>query len=81
MPDFTSARFGPPGSERQLREYNFRHFLPKHGLADVWRTLTGQILPAGTPVPGFELETTSGERVSPASFAGRPLLVHIGNGT
>jgi hypothetical protein len=81
MDDFTSARFGPPGSERQLRQYNFRHFLPKHGLADVWRTLGGRILRPGEPVPPFELETTDGERVSPSHFAGRPMLVHIGNGT
>jgi hypothetical protein len=81
MPDFTSTRFGSPGSPRQLRQYNFRHFWPKHGLADVWRTFGGRILRPGTPVPHFELETTDGQRVSPSHSAGRPMLVHIGNGT
>lgn len=81
MPDFTSTRFGPPGSERQLREYNFRHFLPKHGLADVWRTLGGRILPPGALAPPFELDTTDGDRVTPSGLLGRPMLVHIGNGT
>lgn len=81
MPTFTSDRFGAPGSERQLREYKFRHFLPKHGLADVWRTLRGQILPPGAPAPPFWLQATDGQMMSPSDFAGRPMLVHIGNGT
>jgi hypothetical protein len=81
VPDFLSTRHGPPGSERQLREYNFRHFLPKHGLADVWRTLRGQMPAPGAAVPPFDLETVDGRRISPSHFAGRPMLVHIGNGT
>jgi hypothetical protein len=47
MPDFLPTRFGPPGSPRQLRQYNFRHFVPKHIFADVWRTLGGAVLPPG----------------------------------
>ena len=81
MPDYLSTRFGPPGSQRQLRQYNFRHFLPKHIFADAWRTLEGAVLQPGTPVPQFELETTDGRQVGPSHFIGRPMLVHIGNGT
>lgn len=81
MPEFTSARFGPPGGERQLAQYNFRHFLPKHGLADVWRTLRGHMLQPGERPAEFTLETTEGERMRSSQFAGRPVLVHIGNGT
>lgn len=81
MVPFTSVRHGRPSTERQLREYNFEHFLPKHMLADLWRTARGQIaLPPGAVAPEVELESTDGERVRIAA-PGRPMLVHIGNGT
>jgi hypothetical protein len=39
--------------------------VPKHVFADVWRTFGGAVVPPGAPVPGFDLDTTDGGRVSP----------------
>ena len=51
----------PLGSQRQLDEYNYEHFRPKHLLADLWKTLWGEGLQPGSEAPDFEAETTEGK--------------------
>jgi hypothetical protein len=80
--DSTSlGRQSPQGSQRQLSEYNYEHFRPKHLLADLWRSVWGEGLQPGAEAPDFDLETTEGERVRLSDLRGRPVLLHIGSYT
>ena len=80
--DSTSlGRQSPQGSRRQLSEYNYEHFRPKHLLADLWRSAWGEGLRPGAEAPDFELETTDGERVRLSDLRGQPVLLHIGSYT
>ncbi len=82
MPDSTSlGAKSPAGSERQLREYNYEHFRPKHLLADIWRSMRSAGLSPGSEAPDFELASTEGERIRLSGFRGRPVLLHMGSGT
>ncbi len=71
----------PPGSQRQLSEYNYEHFRPKHLLADLWRSMRGEGLQPGSEAPDFELESTEGERVRLSALRGRPVVLHFGSFT
>jgi hypothetical protein len=80
--DSTSLGSGSAvGSDRQLQEYNYEHFRPKHLLADMWRSARGEGLQPGADAPDFELESTEGQRVRLSALRGRPVLVHFGSGT
>jgi len=81
-PDLTSpGALSSLESRRQLDEYNYEHFRPKHLLADLWRTAKGEGMQPGSEVPDFELETTEGERVCLSALRGQPVLLHFGNAT
>jgi hypothetical protein len=56
------------GNRRQLYEYNYEHFRPKHLLADLWKTLRGEGLQPGAEAPDFEMETTEGGLASPDRY-------------
>ena len=71
----------PQGSQRQLSEYNYEHFRPKHLLADLWRSARGEGLQPGSEAPDFELETTEGDRLRLSALRGRPVVLHIGSFT
>ncbi len=80
--DSTSlGRQSPQGSERQLSEYHYEHFRPKHLFADLWRSVRGEGLQPGSEAPDFELETTEGDRLRLSDLRGRPVLLHIGSYT
>ena len=80
--DSTSlGRQSPQGSQRQLSEYHYEHFRPKHMLADLWRSVRGEGLQPGSDAPEFELETTEGDRLRLSTLRGRPVLLHIGSFT
>ncbi len=81
-PDLTSA--GTPsllGDRRQLSEYNYEHFRPKHLIADLLKTARGKGLGPGEEAPDFELESTGGERVRLSSLRGRPVVLRFGSFT
>jgi len=81
-PDLTSL--GAPstlGSQRQLDEYNYEHFRPKHLLADLWKTLRGEGIQPGEEAPDFELESTEGERVRLSELRGQPVVLRFGSFT
>lgn len=81
-PDLTSA--GAPssqGSRRQLSEYNYEHFRPKHLLADLLKTVRGEGLKPGEEAPDFELESTEGGRVRLSSLRGQPVVLRFGSFT
>ena len=69
------------GNQRQLGEYNYEHFRPKHLLADLWKTLRGEGLQPGAQAPDFEMETTEGERVRLSELRGRPVVLRFGSFT
>jgi hypothetical protein len=71
----------PPGSQQQLRRYNYEHFWPKHLYADLWRTARGEGLQPGSEAPDFELETTEGDLLRLSALRGRPVLLRIGSFT
>ena len=80
--DSTSlGRQSPEGSERQLSEYHYEHFRPKHLFADLWRSVLGEGLQPGSEAPDFELETTEGDRLRLSTLRGQPVLLHIGSYT
>jgi hypothetical protein len=80
--DSTSLGSGSDAqSERQLTEYNYEHFRPKHLLADVWRSMRGEGVQPGSAAPDFELETTDGKWIRLSSLRGRPVFLHFGSGT
>jgi hypothetical protein len=80
--DSTSlGRGGVPGDQRQLQEYNYEHFRPKHLLADLWRSARGEGVQPGAVAPDFELESTDGQRVRLSTLRGRPVFLHFGSGT
>ncbi len=80
--DSTSlGRQSPQGSQRQLGEYHYEHFRPKHLFADLWRSVLGEGLQPGSDAPDFELETTEGDRLRLGELRGRPVLLHIGSYT
>ncbi|MDP9481181.1 MAG: hypothetical protein M3R38_36870 [Actinomycetota bacterium] len=80
--DSTSlGRQSPEGSQRQLSEYHYEHFRPKHLFADLWRSVLGEGLQPGASAPDFELETTEGDRLRLSELRGRPVLLHIGSYT
>ena len=81
-PDLTSA--GAPSplvDRRQLSEYNYEHFRPKHLLADLWKTARGEGIGPGQEAPNFELESTEGERVRLSELRGRPVVLRFGSFT
>lgn len=49
------------GSRRQLDEYDYEHFRPKHRLANLWKTLRDEGLQPGSEAPDSETETTEGK--------------------
>ncbi len=69
------------GDDRQLQEYNYEHFRPKHLLADLWRSARGEGLQPGEAAPDFELESTDGKRIRLSSLRGRLVFLHFGSGT
>ena len=71
----------PQGSKRQLSEYNYEHFRPKHLLADLWKTIRGEGIQPGSEAPDFELESTEGERVRLSDLRGRPVVLRFGSFT
>lgn len=80
--DSTSlGKQSPEGSQRQLSEYNYEHFRPKHLFADLWRSVGGQGLRPGSEAPDFELESTEGDWGRLSALRGRPVLLHIGSYT
>ncbi len=81
-PDLTSL--GAPsllGNRRQLDEYNYEHFRPKHLLADLWKTVRGEGIHPGEEAPDFELESTEGEQVRLSDLRGRPVVLRFGSFT
>ena len=81
-PDLTSAGAPSPlGDRRQLSEYNYEHFRPKHLLADLWKTVRGEGIRPGEDAPDFELESTEGERVRLSELRGRPVVLRFGSFT
>ncbi len=81
-PDSTSlGALSPRERQRQLSEYNYEHFWPKHLYADLWRSLRGEGLQPGSEAQDFELESTEGDRVRLSELRGRPVLLHIGSFT
>ena len=81
-PDLTSL--GSPsllGNQRQLNEYNYEHFRPKHLLADLWKTIRGEGLQPGSQAPDFELEPTEGDRVRLSDLRGQPVVLRFGSFT
>ncbi len=80
--DSTSLGKGSPeGSQRQLSEYHYDHFRPKHLFADLWRSVRGEGLQPGSEAPDFELESTEGDWGRLSALRGRPVLLHIGSYT
>lgn len=77
----TSERKAAAGTSEQLRQYNYGHFLPKHFVADLVRTLRGEGVRPGSEAPEFDLEATDGERVQLGSLRGLPVLIHFASGT
>lgn len=71
----------PQGSERQLSEYHYEHFRPKHLFADLWRSVRGEGLQPGSEAPDFVLESTEGDWGRLSALRGRPVLLHIGSYT
>ena len=71
----------PLGNRRQLDEYNYEHFRPKHLLADLWKTIWGEGIQPGEEAPDFELESTEGERVSLSALRDRPVVLRFGSFT
>ena len=81
-PDLTSLGSPSPlGNQRQLDEYNYEHFRPKHLLADLWKTVRGEGLQPGSEVPDFELESTEGDRVRLSELRGQPVVLRFGSFT
>ncbi len=71
----------PLGNRRQLGEYNYEHFRPKHLIADLLKTARGEGIGPGEVAPDFELESTEGERVSLSSLRGSPVVLRFGSFT
>jgi hypothetical protein len=69
------------GNRRQLYEYNYEYFRPKHLLADLWKTLRGEGLQPGAEAPDFEMETTEGGLVRLSELRGRPVVLRFGSFT
>ncbi len=81
-PDLTSlGALSPLENQRQLDEYNYEHFRPKHLLADLWKTIRGEGLQPGTEALDFDMETTEGERVRLSELRGRPVVLRFGSFT
>jgi hypothetical protein len=82
MPDLTSSGAGrPEGSQRQLSEYNYEHFRPKHLLADLLKTARGEGIGPGEEAPDFELESTEGEKARLGDLRGCPVVLRFGSFT
>ncbi len=81
-PDLTSlGAQSPLGNRRQLYEYNYEHFRPKHLLADLWKTLRGEGLQPGAQAPDIEKETTEGGQKRLSELRGRPVALRFGSFT
>ena len=81
-PDLTSLGAPSPlGNRRQLDEYNYEHFRPKHLLADLWKTIRGEGRQPGEEAPDFDLESTEGERVSLSALRDHPVVLRFGSFT
>ena len=82
IPDLTSLGSPSPlGNQRQLNEYNYEHFRPKHLLADLWKTIRGEGLQSGALALDFELESTEGGRVRLSDLRGQPVILRFGSFT
>ena len=69
------------GNQRQLNEYNYEHFRPKHLLADLWKTIRSEGRQPGALAPDFELESTEGDRVLLSEPRGQPVVLRFGSFT
>ena len=81
-PELTSQGSPSPlGNRRQLDEYNYEHFRPKHLLADLLKTVRGEGIGPGEMAPDFELESTEGEGLRLSDLRGRPVVLRFGSFT
>ncbi len=81
-PELTSQGSPSPlGNRRQLDEYNYEHFRPKHLLADLLKTIRGEGIGPGEVAPDFELESTEGEKLRLSDLRGRPVVLRFGSFT
>ena len=81
-PELTSQGSPSPlGNRRQLDEYNYEHFRPKHLLADLLKTIRGEGIGPGEVVPDFELESTEGETLRLSDLRGSPVVLRFGSFT
>jgi hypothetical protein len=69
-----AAREGP-------RPYNYRHFRPRHVIADALATYRLEGVPPGALAPDFELPDTDDRRWRLSDYRGRPVLLHFGSYT
>ena len=81
-PELTSQGSPSPlGDRRQLDEYNYEHFRPKHLLADLLKTIRGEGIGPGEVAPDFELESTEGETLRLSDLRGSPVVLRFGSFT
>ena len=81
-PELTSQGSpSPSGNRRQLDEYNYEHFRPKHLLADLLKTIRGEGIGPGEVAPDFELESTESEKLRLSDLRGRPVMLRFGSFT
>ncbi|MDP9455336.1 MAG: hypothetical protein CYG60_11835 [Actinobacteria bacterium] len=81
-PELTSQGSPSPlGNRRQLDEYNYEHFRPKHLIADLLKTIRGEGIGPGEVAPDFELESTEGEKLRLSDLRGRPVVLRFGSFT
>lgn len=63
------------------RDFNFRHFRPRHMAAELLRTARADGVLPGNEAPDFDLETTDGGRLQLRDLRGVPVLLHFGSYT
>ena len=81
-PELTSQGSPSPlGNRKQLDEYNYEHFRPKHLLADLLKTVRGEGIGPGEMAPDFELESTEGGKLRLSDLRGRPVVLRFGSFT
>ena len=68
-------RLDPP------RDFNFRHFRPRHMAAELLRTVRADGVRPGNEAPDFDLDTTDGGRLRLRDLRGQPVLLHFGSYT
>jgi cytochrome oxidase Cu insertion factor (SCO1/SenC/PrrC family) len=77
----STSIIGPGTGNNHHRQYNFKHFLTKHVVKDLWRTVKVEGIRPGAEAPDFELESTRGERMRLSAFRGRPVVLRFGSFT